>query len=625
MCVAVAMSIRTSHAAQEASRFSLRDALMGNMLHPDELHGQRTLTPRVSAALQTVPRPFVSTGVNGKHPTPRAPTGAFTFANIFSDATSPMATTGGDAAIVPHANPSMTYAGQVAIERIERMQQSHPSNTLATHPKQTTSASASELLCLRNVAHSLDQKVQTLSQKLKHTEASLVKANTQILSEREAVRVQNMTTHQHIRQLKESDATSMNAAAQATKDKKMWEDRATALEVKVHASEDTLRDRNMHIDAITRDSEALAERLRAMESERDAASILVTEYKSKCDELVVKVDAVTHAKRELEAHTDPALHTIKKGRPDSNRDVDRVTEQLEAERVHWQATIDEQRVALEKLRADNNALLIERDDARALIESAFAERDSVSSRVYGLSAELSKCEQERDDARTLLATAQKALRESNDTTVDVSAIARDLAHTQDALRESEHARMAMITRITILENEMGSTTTGYFKLGVANDLIAKMSATYPSAPPTKYRPSSRMPVTAPLDKTIRTVRFERKTGKSNTGVGVCSVFKDCNRNTCFMGDLQGVSLNGHAHGRVGPNMLAGQDIGNTKSGINTNESIEILVAAVSKDVVSSIVNSRRAYMLASGIGESEAEEELRPFAVAPIGEDGARD
>jgi hypothetical protein len=537
-----------------------------------------------------------------------------------------MATTGGDAAIVPHANPSMTYAGQVAIERIERMQQSHPSNTLTTHPTQTTSASASELLCLRNVAHSLDQKVQTLSQKLKHTEASLVKANTQILSEREAVRVQSMTTHQHIRQLTESDATSMNAAAQATKDKKTWEARATALEVKVHASEDTLRDRNMHIDAITRDSEALAERLRAMESERDAASILVTEYKSKCDEFVVKLDAVTASNAESVAHTDPALHTINQERPDSNRDVDRVTEQLEAERVDWQATIDEQRVALEKLRADNGALLIERDDARALIESAFAERDSVSSRVYGLSAELSKCEQERDDARTLLATAQKALRESNDTTVDVSAIARDLAHTQDALRESEQARMAMITRITILENEMGSTTTGYFKLGVANDLLAKMSATDPSAPPTKYKPSSRMPVPAPLDKTVRTVRFERNKGKSNTtGAGVCSVFKDCNRNTCLMGDLQGVSLNGHAHGRVGPNMLAGQDVGNTKSGINTNESIEILVAAVSKDVVSSIVNSRRAYMLASGIGESETEEELRPFAVAPIGEGGARD
>jgi len=72
-------------------------------------------------------------------------------------------------------------------------------------------------------------------------------------------------------------------------------------------------------------------------------------------------------------------------------------------------------------------------------------------------------------------------------------------------------------------------------------------------------------------------------------------------------------------------MLSSGDVLSTKENVDGNKLLESLVVAVSKDVVSAIVDARRSYMLASGVDEKDADQQLVPFAVAPIGKEEDRE
>lgn len=675
------MSIRPSEAAHEASRFSLRDALFGNAL-PAVTYAERTYTSQqatlnvspasVSTATATVPI-LMQTGhtiPNGK------PT--ITFNNMFVN--NKYAERPAPKRVNESQNQCMTAAAISAISKIQEMQLkqkcaakvSHVNEKFTSENKRLLNSNTNsrmlpsgyvsggsiktdpnpELLRLSGVVDSLNDKLKAQSHKLYLTEASLVKANHQITNERVEGQKQILKANDHIRKLTENES-KLKSIATTIRDDQARSDETFKLSLKkFKESENSMLLQQQQLETASMTNSTLSaevcdlkSELSRISTERDASYTALEEYTAKyraleessaqcdvsSDTLSTSLDAFNAVKAELEA-SKAETQCVRTELESKCRESDSSFETLVQERDSMKIKLDE---VTKSLGDEVSALKSENYNIDASATSAVSEKHAMDCMVFELKNKLCDTEKHRDDALKLLSSSRRALQTPDKENVDVKKLASDLAVTQSTLRESERDRLNMSNRISMLETEMGSTMTGQLKLKTLKKLHDSITiygntstSTTPYTPNDAYvktqlktrssldgRPISK---TQASPKSFCTTMFEREnlTGtQTPVGLGL---------NVCVANDPSSYAnnrfvCNGHTHGRLSENILFRDKALTTSDKPKDSKVLENLVIAVSKDVTSAIIDARRSYMIASGVDEKDADQQLMPFAIAPIG------
>lgn len=688
------MSIRPSEAAHEASRFSLRDALLGNTPPAERkgltsYHAGTTFHAKATAGSVVVaPVPMtVSSGQTAASHDPmhqKKPL-TITFQNMLRNknviqSASPQ---------VAHSSlqvPCMTSTALAAVARIQEIQAKQNAfkgagstkehapigNSRTATPLSRDNKSArmlpsgyvsggragtesySELLRLSGIVDSLNEKIKEQSHKLGRTEASLIKANQQITNERASGQARLMKANEQIRKLTESEAKLKSVASTIRADQARSDDAFKSSIKKFQESEDKMQSQLSQLDAMARTNSAFSDQISKLQTdilnvslERDVSRGALEESEAKCTGLLARIEELT-----LESNTasdnsvateNVSMRAIQYELEASKSETEKIRAELELQRVNMGSSLESltrDRDALsatleettKRLGNELTAMTGERDDISSSVASLVSNKETITSELSVVTQKLSDAERQRDDALKLLESSHRALKQAtSEPTVDVEKLTSDLSITQSTLRTSEQQRTQMSSRVSLLESEMKSSITGQFKLKALesfDEWAAKQplhsmahvdthSSTGTRYDTHDYKASLYKPV-HPASKNVRTVVFERAKRvdtNSTSNLGLSARVVDARR-SC---GSERFCCNGHTYGRFRPNMLSCSDVISTKENVDGNKLLESLVVAVSKDVVSAIVDARRSYMLASGVGEEDADQQLMPFAIAPIG------
>jgi hypothetical protein len=576
--------------------------------------------------------------------------------------------------------PAMTTAAKVAISKIQEIQMKRKleNNVAKTNdatvsenkrlassiPNNTASRmlpsgyvsggslgadSHSELLRLNGIIDSLNEKIKVQSQKLDRTEASLMKANQQITNERAAGHTRLMKANEHIRKLTENEAKLKSIANTIRDDQARSDETFKKSLQKFQESENNIIMQQKQLDVASTANEKLSDELAALNFELSRLSTERDAANKALEESTAKRKALEESSVQSDAFSTSSLNEVKAELEASWVETRAVREELESKRVEMGASIealvqerDSLKAKLEEVTkslGDEMSVLKNENQLKdASVTSTVSEKHALSSLILELNNKVVCVEKERDDALNLLSCSRRELQTSTSQHVDLKKIASDLAVTQSTLRESERERLNMYTRISMLESELGSTMTGKLKLKALDSLdgcrtihteAATSTATY--TPNANYM-SNRLKARAFLSgdkpafdnqrspKSVRTMMFERDIN-TDTKSAVSTGLKGCVANDPSSHGSKRFACNGHTHGRLCENMLSRDKALSTGNNPGGNKILENLVVAVSKDVVSAIVDARRSYMLASGIDEKDADQQLMPFAVSPIGKE----
>lgn len=693
------MSIRPAEAAHEASRFSLRDALLGNappaarqgvtLYHTgNAFHAKATAEPAVVAPVPMT----VSTGQRAAphNPTHQKKPLTVTFQNMLGNknviqSASPQ---------VAHPSlqaPCMTHTAVAAIARIQEIQSrqralkgpaytkdvapvgnsrtaislSRDNNQSRMLPSGYVSGgrlgteSDSEILRLRGILDSLNEKIKTQSHKLERTETSLIKANQQITNERASGHARLMNANEQIRKLVESESRLKSVANIIREDKARSDETFKSSIKKFQESEDKMQTQLSQLDAMARTNAALSGQISQLQTdtsnvslERDASRVALEESEAKCMGLLARIDELTLESKTASGNsvaTENALmHAVQHDLDASKSETEKIRTELELQRLNTASSLEsltKDRDALsatleettKRLGNELAAMKDERDQIGASVASLVSNKETTTTELSAVTQKLSDAERQRDDALKLLESSRRALKQATaGPTVDVEKLTSDLSTTQSTLRTSEQQRMQMSSRISLLESEMKHSIAGQFKLKALESFdewaakqpfhsmahVTTHSSTGARYDTRDYKACSYKPA-QPALKSVRAVVFERaKRGDTNSASnpGLSARVVDARR-SC---GSKRFCCDGHAYGRFRPNMLSRCDVISTKENVDGNKLLESLVVAVSKDVVSAVVDARRSYMLASGVTKEDADQQLMPFAIAPIGkeEDG---
>ena len=694
------MSIRPSECAQEASRFSLRDALLGNtprtVRHePSSCHTRNALhaqAPIESVAVAHVP---VTVPI-GQRAIPLNPMQenkqlTITFQNMLLNKKA-VQSVSSQVAHAPSQTQCMTPTAAAAISRIQEIQarkktlkpsaytqETTPVGNSMTapmlsqdnnHPRMLPSGyvsggrvgieSASELIRLSGIVDSLNEKINAQSHKLQRTEASLIKANQQITNERESGQARLTQANERIRKLTESEAKLVSVASTIHADQSRSNENFKSAVKKFQDSEEQMQAQKSHLDAMTRTNVVCSEQITQLKadllnvsSERDVSRGALEESEALRTGLMARIEELTleskPASDSSAATENASVATIQQELATSKSEVEKIKAELELQRSSMGCSLEsltkDRDVLSATLEATTSrfghelgALKVEKDEIYASVASLVSNNDAITAELSVATHKLSDMERQRDDALKQLESSRRALKQSTkEPVVDVKKLTSDLSTTQGTLRTSEQQRIQMSNRLSLLEKEMESDVVGQLKLQAMKD-FENWAAAQPlhsnTCVPTDgftsarsdtchYKASSYKP-TPSASQSVRTVVFER-TKRAETDSALRPGRSACATNARRAYESKRFCCDGHTHGRFRPNMLSRGDMPSTKASADGNKLLEKLVVAVSKDVVSAIVDARRSYMLASGVDEEDADQQLMPFAVAPIGNEEDRE
>jgi DNA repair exonuclease SbcCD ATPase subunit len=520
--------------------------------------------------------------------------------------------------------------------------------------------SDSELLRLSGIVDSLSEKIKAQLHKLERTEASLIKANQQITNERASGQARLMKANEHIRKLTESEAKLKSVASIIRADQARSDETFQSSIKKFQESEDKMQEQRSQLDTMAQTNKAFSDQISKLQTdlsnvslERDASRGALEESEAKCTGLLARIDELTFESKTASGNSvateNASMRAIQDELEASRSETEKIRTEIELQRINMGSSLEsltKDRDALsakleettKRLGSDLATMKEERDEIGASVASLVSNKEAATAELSVVTRKLSDAERQRDDALKLLESSRRALKQAtNEPAVDVEKLTSDLSITQSTLRTSEQQRMQMSSRISLLESEMQSSITGQFKLKELESFdewaanqpfhstthVTRYSSTGARSDTRDYKASSYKP-TQPASKNVRTVVFERakrwdSTSASSPGLSVCVA------NARRGYESKRFFCDGHAYGRFRPNMLSRGDVLSTKENVDGNKLLESLVVAVSKDVVSAIVDARRSYMLASGMDEEDADQQLMPFAVAPIGREEDRE
>lgn len=385
------MSIRAEDAAAEASRFSLRTSLFGSgapetapthAMHPSaaavayghmpqshhqshQLHQQRQAASPLASMMQTAHRAEATTTAP-----PRAPPHfSLSFNSVIGQGPGGHGNTGNTHsnahAGAPSSNQKSMEATLQAIARISEENRLRASDTrrMASAPITALGAPSdgtrtlpggyisggntridaqAEVMRLTATVDALNGKLVSQSDRLQRTEASLIRSNRAMISERATSNARLLRMQNEVKDLRSRESTVCeNALAQARRE--------------VQKSDASFCELAKRAEAYDTKLSALEERVRTLSGEKASLSARVEELVANLEQSAVRVDA---AEAKLTAY---AVDT-----PGKEEDMTRLSQSVEAAST----AKNELAARLADTEAKHAAVLIELDAARVGAESA---------------------------------------------------------------------------------------------------------------------------------------------------------------------------------------------------------------------------------------------------------------
>jgi hypothetical protein len=710
------MSIRPKEAADHATRFSLREAILGanapgrTAQHP-VVHAVGYATPLAGHGVafaapssggvsfsathgrthinQPPVQPQMPIAVGAANNNGRNRVGNLTFKNMFADASTEFAWANAAAmnsraseadnarkASRPEAAVSATAAA--ALERIKSIQSSQrtgntdstakfvlkqalngatgqrmlPSGYVSGGRIGTTDAH-SEIMRLNGIVDSLNNELKAKLQRLERTETSLSKANKQIVNERALFQSKLDRATDHVRKLTESESKLKAVAKMHRTDQQKSDVSFKQSVLKFDASEAKIRAQADEIESTKRSLSETSTALELVTSERDSCLARVDTLETKERDLETRLGAA-----EVAASTTAAMD---QGKEDTAATMatlraseSRLTKEVEGLGAECDRLRAETQASAQQVLDNQRALSDERDATSLAMASAISERDEATLQMTALRLEIASITEDRDGLCDKLNTAEKQLAtagaarddavfklslipsnpkpSSKGPAIDAKRLMADLKTTRAELYKSNNSRSKTEHKLDLLMTQMRGSVVGKSilkEMRVLFDEFAQESIDAHCASiehprvggATLLHASRRAPVHA---RSVRSERAERLLSGEATSFGLKCCAADNPTSQHHVMDCTG-----HAFGRKQPGSMlmksavsiAGSTVACGEGAQKAPQNYEKLVVAVSKDVVSAVVDARRNFMLASGMKKIDVDRQLKEFVVSPIGDD----